>query len=250
VLPGGGRHRIAVSTHEVELLFDGVVDDIVELIDEQLEQMAAADGPPERPERILLVGGFSVSEYLQRRIAWFFGGQVMVTVPPNPAAAVLFGAVRYGCLPGVVTARRARYTYGYETMKSFRAGHDPDFKRIEAPDGDVLCEDRFEPFVQVGETVKADQVVRRETFAFDAQDKAIEVHFYRTLAVEPQYVDEDGCEHIGVLSIDLAAVAHLPLHQRSVLLKFHFGDTDVWVTGTNPHTGEAASTTLLFDETA
>jgi hypothetical protein len=246
-LPRGSRNRIAVTPEETKRLFDTVVDRLIELVEEELMQMIAQDGRRAEPERLLLVGGLSRSEYLQERLLRHFGGRATLLVPPNPAAAVLFGAVLYGCDPPVIKARRSRYTYGCQTSTVFEAGRDPEDKRFVAPDGVVRCRDRFNPFVTNGDTIEVDQVTTGQFSPVFEDQEGLAFQFYRTESRSPRYVDEPGSEMIGNFSVDLGTAMQLPLEQREVVVELRFGGTDISVSGTNPHTGQKVRTTLRFD---
>ncbi|CAJ0832268.1 12267_t:CDS:2, partial [Entrophospora sp. SA101] len=75
----------------VKTFFDPVIGRIIRLIRRQLEE---SDGDC---SAIFLVGGFSESLYLQKRIKGEFKKHVsIVSVPSEPACAVVRGAVEYG----------------------------------------------------------------------------------------------------------------------------------------------------------
>jgi len=245
---GGARHRIVVTPHEAGRLFDKVVVTIIELVGEQLDEMRKQDGPPVRPERILLVGGLSGSEYLQERLARSIDDPVTFLVPPNPAAAVLFGAVLYGCDVPVIQSRRARYTYGHRVARPFDPGRDPMAKRLTDASGRVLCKDRFHVFVANGDTIEAERRERHVLRPVGPGHTRMKLRFYRTLKRDPRYIDEEGCEHIGSLTVELGAAMQLPLDQRRVEVEVRFGDTDISASARNMHTLQRVQTDLRFDE--
>lgn len=248
-MPGGSPHRIVVTPEETKRLFDSVVDLLIELVEEELAQMVAQDGPRNGPERLLLVGGLSSSEYLQERLLRHFAGRATLLVPPNPAAAVLFGAVLYGCNPPVIHARRSRYTYGCQITRPFEPIQDPVGKRITGPTGTLLCTARFNVFVTIGDTIEVDHVTTGVFSPIFEEQTGLHFQFYRTGSREPRYVDEAGCEEIGNLIIELGDATQLPLDQRDVQVEMRFGGTDISVLGRNLHTGEQVRTSLRFDVT-
>ena len=248
--PGGSPHRIVVTPEEIKRLFDKVVVEILELVSRQLTEMRDRDGPSPGPERILLVGGLSRSKYLQEslRLLDRDAPGVELLLPANPAAAVLFGAVRYGCAP-VGIARRARYTYGCKVMRPFESGSDRPGKRYqERPAGPVLARDRFRSFVTAGTSIEADRRITTELIP-NRQDQArLVVEFYRTAGNEPRYVTDPGCQWVGNLCVELGAAMRRPLAERRVEVAIWFGDTDIHAAATNVHTKEQVATTLRFDE--
>jgi hypothetical protein len=245
---GGTQHRIVVTPQEVKRLFDKVVDTIIELVGEQLDEIRKQDGPRDTPERILLVGGLSGSEYLQERLLQTIDGPVTLLVPPNPAAAVLFGAVLYGCDPPVIQSRRARFTYGHKIARPFEPGRDPADKRLIDPKGQVLCKDRFHVFVANGDTIEADQREIQVLRPLRPDQSRVKLNFYRTLKRGPRYIDEEGSEQIGSLTVELDSAMRLPLHERRVEVEVRFGDTDISASARNVHTQQRVQTNLRFRE--
>jgi sugar (pentulose or hexulose) kinase len=100
-------------------MFDPVVNKIIRLIHLQLSNAQ------EECPTMILVGGFSESKYLQKRIREEFQHRVKnISVPNQPIAATLRGATLYGLslmnsysdnfdnLHYVISSRILKYTYG------------------------------------------------------------------------------------------------------------------------------------------
>ncbi|CAG8687387.1 4883_t:CDS:1, partial [Funneliformis mosseae] len=67
---------------------------------------------------IFLVGGFSESPYLQRRIKDKFSTQVsIITVPTLPIAAIARGGIAYGLNVCAMQDRTLKWTYGVEVNR-------------------------------------------------------------------------------------------------------------------------------------
>ncbi|CAM6123589.1 unnamed protein product [Calypogeia fissa] len=107
--PGNGFDTLEITLEEMKAVFDCSVDRILELIQQQLNQVAS-----EEVDALLVVGGFSGSKYLMDRIHREFDGKVKRIInPAHPGKAVVTGAVAYGCLgKEIVTARISKKTYG------------------------------------------------------------------------------------------------------------------------------------------
>jgi hypothetical protein len=249
-LPGGSRYRIAVTPEEVQRLFDSVLDHLIELVEEELDQMIANNGAQSEPERLLLVGGLSTSEYLQERLLSHFGSRVTLLLPAHPAAAVLFGAVLYGCDPPGIRARQSRYTYGCQIAQPFDRVLDQGRERTTDEDGVDHCPNRFNVFVAIGDTLQYDQATPNNFLPFYSHQERIQFEFFRTSAKQPRYTNDEGCERIGSVQVELGDAMQLPRLQRSVTVEMRFGDTDISVSGTNDHTGLRVETTLRFDSGA
>jgi hypothetical protein len=166
----------------------------------------------------------STSEYPQERLLRHFRDRATLLVPPNPAAAVLFGAVLYGRDPPIIHARRSRYTYGCQISPPFEPGVDPDSKRFTDADGTLRCFGRFNMFVRNGDTVEADAVQTNSFSPIFPDQPGLSFDFYRCSSRDPRYVDEESCEQIGSLTVDLGTAMQLPLDQRSVRVDMRFGD--------------------------
>jgi hypothetical protein len=245
----GGAHRLAVQPDECRELFDSVVINIIELVEDQIREVQAKDGPPGGPERLLLVGGLSASSYLQLRLQQHFGGSATLMVPTEPAGAVLFGAVHYGYDPAMIRSRLTRYTYGCDTALPFRPGVDPQAKRILDHSGRALCNDRFQIFIRNGDSAEADDSVSHSFAPVHPEQTAVGFTFYRTVPRDPGYVDDSDVEAVGTLKIELGDAMNLPVDQRSIRVMFRFGNTEIEVQAVNEHTGEQMRCTLRFDTT-
>lgn len=253
--PGGSRHRIVVTPQEAMRVFDKVTDSIIEEILTQLTEMTDQAGPGGQQGTILLVGGLSGSEYLRARLRYILDAQLdaqpalsqaQVLVPANPAAAVLFGAVSYACDPPLVQARRARYTYGCKFDPPFEPGLDKPRKRF-TEDGVVRCMDRFQVFVTKGDKLETDQQVTDVLVPVYADTEELTLVFYQAAERAPRYVDDQGCQEIGTLTVPLGAAMQLPLGQRRVQVQIRFGDTDISAVAVNLHTGQRMETILRFN---
>ena len=82
---------IDIKFKEIKSMFDPIVERILKLIDVQLENCG------KKCSIMFLVGGFSQSSYLQKRIKENFEGRVeRISVPTHPIASVVRGATLSG----------------------------------------------------------------------------------------------------------------------------------------------------------
>ena len=140
------------TSQDVRRIFDPIVAQILRLI---RKQVAAVSGC----KAILMVGGFSESKYLQKRVRDDFP-DIPVVKPTGAGGAVCVGATLYGLRPNLVASRIARKTYGIGVMQMsfkpnplfFMAGIGPPL----VPDFD---EDSFLTFVNKGDEVDVDSHV-------------------------------------------------------------------------------------------
>ncbi len=109
---------IEINFESMKKIFEPVVKKILDIIEKQLENTQ------ETCSAMFLVGGFSESKYLQKRIKQEFLHQVNnISVPIQPMAAIARGATIYGLsiksnlgndnnLKCVISSRVLKYTYG------------------------------------------------------------------------------------------------------------------------------------------
>jgi hypothetical protein len=244
-LQNGVSDHIVVTPEEAIGAFEHVVPGAIELVDRQLAEMRRSGPRTGRKELIVLVGGFGASPYLQQRLGEHVRGRANVLVPPSPSVAVLFGAVHFAYEPQTL-ARKTKFTYGCKTAFLFRPGVDAESRRFEDDAGRPLCE-RFQVFVTAGATVEVDHEVVRELLPIFSKQRVLELALCATHERDPQYVDEPGSQQIGLLSVDLEEVMHLPLADREILVAMRFGETEIRVRGTVKHSGKVVEATLRFD---
>ena len=107
-------------------MFDTVVNKIIQLIRGQLYTDNSCSA-------IFLVGGFSESKYLQRRIKKAFQHRIKhISVPQQPIAAVARGAVKYGIYKRCIRNRVLKYNYGKFGLRKYK---DSDPIHMMRPSG-------------------------------------------------------------------------------------------------------------------
>ncbi|MFF7213683.1 Hsp70 family protein [Streptomyces sp. NPDC008238] len=249
---GGRPQRLVLAPEEVEVLLDSVVEGILDKVEEQLAAIRrtsgeAAGAGATGSETLVLVGGFAKSQWLRERMHRHFGSRHRILVPPDPALAVLEGATHFAYNPRVFLSRQAKYTYGFETSKLFEESVDSPMRMFRDDDGDILCVGRFAVAVR-----RLDSVRVKDAFPFTIlptrEDQTqIELRIHRTVKAEPRYVDEDGCEEIGRLTVDIGETVGRPLRERPIRLLFYFGRSEIEVEAFDPATGGSHKVRVDFD---
>ncbi|CAK9196229.1 unnamed protein product [Sphagnum troendelagicum] len=111
--------ELELSCADMKTIFDSVVERIIELIRAQMAQTSDI-------KLMMVVGGFSASPYLMKRVRDTFIHQVEEVIsPPDPGSAVCQGAVALAINKESIVSRIARKTYSIKFMQRFRAGLDP-----------------------------------------------------------------------------------------------------------------------------
>ena len=117
---------IELRFQDVKSMFDPLISKIVELINGQLN----ADNTC---SVIFLIGGFSESKYLQKRIKEEFSDRVkQISIPQQSVAAVARGALKYGLNKKFIKNRILKYTYGRSTLRPYDERIDPIERRRDS----------------------------------------------------------------------------------------------------------------------
>ncbi|RGB42798.1 hypothetical protein C1646_682474 [Rhizophagus diaphanus] len=200
---------------DVKRMFDPVINKIIRLIREQLNN----SGPI---SAMFLVGGFSVSKYLQKRIREEFSNKVKnnnIFVPPQPAAATLRGALEYGLNMKKIKTRRLPLTYGIELAPLWKPGDPPERRQTH---NRIF---KFRRLVEKGVEVDVDQEFGFELRPSFANQTELLMEIYSTTANEATYCDEPGMKKVGKLKLDFPN-PRLGL-QRTISFTLTFGQMEI-----------------------
>lgn len=241
----GDSHLVLVQADDAQALLDSVVDATIDKVAEQLLEMRANSGQA-RDEVLLIVGGFARSEYLCERIRARFGEESTIVVPPDPAAAVLFGAVHFCYDPSVLWARRAGLTYGLAMAMPFEPGLDPLEKKIRDDDGRQLCANRFAVAVRAREQVEVDEPFLFSTLPVTRAQTAIVVQLFATRKLDPRYVDDPGSSQLASIEIDMSDLTGRSDADREVKVYLYFGRTVIQVEAVVVSTAQRLKTNTTF----
>lgn len=244
---GGKPLRLVLPPAEVEMLLRPVTDEILEKVAEQLASMQRPPGMAGGPETIVLVGGFARSAWLRAALQHRFGGQHRILLPPDPALAVMEGAVHYAYHPAALVSRQSRYTYGFEIAEPWQAGLDSPMRKFRDSDGQMLCRGRYKVAVRRMEPVGVDEPFPFVVAPTQADQSELDVRLFRTRELDPRYVDEPGCEDIGLLTVDISDSVGSPIEKRPVHLLLYFGRSQIQVAAVNPATQHKSEVTVDFE---
>ncbi|MCY0947074.1 Hsp70 family protein [Streptomyces antarcticus] len=244
---GGKPQRIVLPPDEVEALLDEVVNGILTKVEEQLAHIRSSGGVGGEAETLVLVGGFAMSEWLRERMRRRFGERHRILIPPNPALAVLEGATHFAYNPRVLLSRQAKYTYGFETAMPFEEGVDSPMRMLRDDEGDILCVGRFKVAVRRMDSVKVKDAFPFGMVPVSDDQTQVNLRLYRTIKSNPRYVDEEGCEQIGQMTVDISSTVGRPQQKRPIKLLFYFGRSEVQVEAFDPATGEATRASVGFE---
>ncbi|XP_060597746.1 heat shock 70 kDa protein 12B-like [Ruditapes philippinarum] len=157
---------------------------------------------------VVLVGGFAESpiviENIRQMIVNDFP-ETKVVIPSSPFKAVLKGAVLFGHDPLIFRSRISRETFGIETNVLFdEKVHDVSKKWKHKDTGEDWCKDIFSLHVRKGKSVILGdkQPVKIYTPVYENQTQ-MRFPIYTATSLNPKYTTEDGCKHIGNITVDI-----------------------------------------------
>ncbi|CAG8602704.1 16306_t:CDS:2 [Funneliformis mosseae] len=204
---------VELKFEDVKKMFDPVIKKILKLIRDQLNRGGSISA-------MFLVGGFSESKYLQKRIREEFSDEVRnISVPPQPMAAIVRGALEYGLNMQKIKSRTLPLTYGIELAPLWKEGDPPERKQTH---GRIFV---FRRLVSKGIEVDVDQEFGLELHPSFQNQIEISIEVYATTAIEAKFCDEPGMKKIGELRLDFPD-PHLGFH-RKITFTLTFGQMEI-----------------------
>ncbi|RIA97896.1 hypothetical protein C1645_813429 [Glomus cerebriforme] len=226
--------KIKFTFEDVKKMFDPVISEVIKLIREQLDH-------DETCSTMFLVGGFSESKYLQKRIEEeFINNRIKhILVPQKPIAAVARGAVKYGINKKFIKNRVLKYTYGRSTLRPYDESIDPPERKRES--GHVLV---FKSLAKKGTIVEVDQKFSQTSHPENSDQSAMWYQILITENEDAKYCDEEGVKPLGDFIIDLPDT-HLG-KDRKVYFELCFGEMEIQAYAKNVNNGLNYKTTFNY----
>ncbi|KAK0647227.1 Chaperone protein DnaK [Lasiodiplodia hormozganensis] len=202
---------VKLTWHEMKGFFDPVINDIIRLVSSQVD---LAKKKNQHIGRIILVGGFGDSDYLNERMRiWCMqnGSSTMKLIcPPQCQAAVVKGAALRGLESLVPLHRKARRHYGFVVNKPFRPGVDPeDYGFIDEFSMEKVCRERMDWVIRKGQAITPATNASFNLALTTEQDELFpecEVTLYCcSLDQPPDYAQGCGAERVGQITIHFSS---------------------------------------------
>ncbi|RIA79148.1 hypothetical protein C1645_882813 [Glomus cerebriforme] len=227
------RWILKVDFDSVREMFDPVVNRIIKLINDQL------NSSNEKCSAIFLVGGFSESPYLFRRVKETFKYNVpIIAVPALPIAAIVRGAITYGLYPGIIRDRTLKWTYGIRLCRKWVDRKDEINRRTD--DGMIFY---FYELAQRGINVKVDQKFQGEFLPLRRKQDTTSFNVYYTPRYIAEFCNEPEMKLLGILRIKTNNV-QLDIN-HPIEFSLTFGEMEIKATAKNKKTGKIYNETIF-----
>jgi hypothetical protein len=165
------------------------------------------------------------------------------------------GAVVYGAVPKLITARRCRLWYGLRTTRDFNSvrheGIQPDW---DEELGAHCIKDSFSQLVARGKLLRVDESVESSGFlpVYETQEK-LGMVLYGTTDPSPRangvrLTTDAGMLQIASLEVDISELHSegVPLGDRKVSVQLQFGKTELLMMARVEKTGRELKTNVVY----
>ncbi|RIA87548.1 hypothetical protein C1645_854353 [Glomus cerebriforme] len=237
---------IEINFENMKTIFEPVVQKILCLINTQLDNIK------ETCSAMFLVGGFSESKYLQKRIKERFGYRVNnISVPTQPMAAIARGAAIYGLsiksndlnigiddnMKCVISSRVLKYTYGIKVLRVWENGEPIERKDS---DGRIM---KFGCLAKRGTKMDINQEVTKSYKPIHHDQTRGIISIYYTQEYDGEYCDDPGMKLLGELLIDIPGSGF----DRRISFGLTFGKMEIIATSKDEQTGQSYKATFKFN---
>lgn len=241
----GREDGIFLNPNDIKAIFQPALNGIIKIIRKQFDKLQAINV---KCDYIFIVGGFSKSPLLIDRIKKEFREKVKdFIIPPDPGAAIVEGAVSYGLDPGL-PSRIVRLTYGIKIVTPFIPGIHRESKKKWYPDlNRDECEDFFDKFITVGDTVDVEEPIRRTYTPCYKEQKNMSLKLYATHKREVTYIDEPDVDFLGELLVEMPDITQEL--NRKVEVSMYFGKTEIKVEAIDKTSGKKTDIKIKLSST-
>ena len=212
-------------------LFAAVTDDIVSHMKTLIKNPSL-----HRINYLILVGGFSNCQLLQKKIKEAAPTNCKVLVPSSADIAVLKGAVMYGKMPNVVSSRMMTTTYGFKWYVNFDSNiHSPD--KLETIEGVAKCKDFFQVIVKQDESVKQGETKKFDAYPVRPDQDKVSFDFFTSTNPDVKYVTESSVKELTKTPLVVDSPDTSKGTNRQIELCLSFGGTEIKATAIDKSSG-------------
>lgn len=236
---GGGKFMIVLPSPVVKSFFAHPIERIGACLEDLRENDALLD-----MSYVFLVGGFSSSPLVQSIIKVKMHGYIECAVISalRPDVAIVRGAVLFSNNAAAFHSRKARLTYGVVCCEVYDKSipeHAENYLKHMGPPGED-GKPRIKVFsrhLTLGEDIPVDGV--RQACSYSpllSSQTSVTITIFVSHMKDIMFPNEDECFQLGEVTVPLNM--SVPFANRSVLVQFAFGGTELTVTASEETTGE------------
>ncbi|VDI74871.1 Hypothetical predicted protein [Mytilus galloprovincialis] len=233
-----GLQKLHVNPQTFRDLFKPTIDELLKHIKKTILRNEKCS----RLQNIIMVGGFSECELVQKAMKDIFLGKKIV-ISDTPGLAVLKGAVLYGHQPKQISRRILKKTYGIQSWPEWDPDMHPETKRVRM-NGTCRCKDVYFKFATKGEQVESGYSVGQIFQALKPDERTLECTVYISDDTNPRYITDPSCQRLGNLIVPLPPLnkgQSLDIEETMI-----FGGTELLFRAKNVKTEEIYETQFQF----
>ncbi|KAH7135278.1 hypothetical protein B0J11DRAFT_156863 [Dendryphion nanum] len=203
---------VQINGHLMLKFFKPVVAKVLALLEQQVRHAQSAGGS-KAINRVVLVGGFGDSLYLNKRVReWCQANSITLTCPEHPQSAIARGAALRGLENVAPIHRRSRRYYGFHANEPFRDKIDPEKSLlIDIFDGTRFCATRVLWNIKKGEIITPSTKISIRLRINHFEDDSLEKSFTFYSCSEdsaPDYITDSRAEAFAKMKFTVT-LAHL-----------------------------------------
>ena len=232
------KDKLRIPGEEMENFFSFCVDKILHCLSNLIKKPNLKN-----IKTILLVGGFSECELIFEKIKQAFPSKAVIR-PIDGSLAVLKGAVIFGYTPGAICERSCPRTYGISVSVPWDGTKHEAKHRFVSADGFERCEDVFQAMKRIGEPITVgSSVVECTCRPTRRESTTATVEIYESLFENPKYTCRPESRRIGEVTVNIPPNLDKEI-DRSIIIKMHFGFTEISVSAQEAGTNHSATATF------
>ena len=229
--------KLRMKAHIARDMFSDSIKNTISKVREILRTIAMHN-----VKTILMVGGYSECQLMQKAFQDAFAPDVSVIIPHEAGLAILKGAILFGHSPSIISSRILRYTYGQAISPKFDPKIHPKSKRNDFYDPPV-CNDVFDCFASAGQSVAVGHMFSNMYTPVTDSQTSVVVNMYTSPDPTPRFVTDPGCRKIGYFEVYMPPfIGQRRRFEETVV----FGDTKLYVKAFEPVSREVYETAVNF----
>ena len=245
-------HELTIEPHKMKQFFQSAIDQICQSAFEALERVQKE---VKELEDIYLIGRFGgcrlVETIMRDKLQAHYGPKLNIFVPIDHKFATALGAVIFRRNFEIVWFCKAEATYGDIFRVQFSADlHDPAYMIIDER-GEILCDSLFRPYIEVGDSILANEVLQVSCMPFESNQTKLPITVYSSAKRDLWYAKDTskilvaGLAEVGTLIFDLRDIPGRSKFDKEIVLTIDISETEIHLRAHHETTGKEVK--VVFD---